>query len=100
MSGVIITCFFTQDHIFCKENRRLEASIRVKSFFGFLNFQDGHLSVDHFVSFKLASGPLPWTPTCHNMVLGRVYQFVAMPLGLANAPWGFTNLVKKIEQVG
>ena len=46
---------------------------------------------------------VPMAPTVHKLlrfqVLGKVYQFVAMPFGLATAPREFTTLVKEVKRM-
>ena len=46
---------------------------------------------------------IPMAPTVHKLlrfqVLGKVYQFVAMPFGLATAPREFTTLVKEVKRM-
>ena len=45
----------------------------------------------------------PFSPLVHScsefLFLGRVYQFVAMPLGLATSLLGFTSLVKEVRKL-
>ena len=46
---------------------------------------------------------VPMAPTVHKLlrfqVFGKVYQFVAMPFGLATAPREFTTLVKEVKRM-
>ena len=46
---------------------------------------------------------VPMAPTVHKLlrfqVLGKVYQFVAMPFGLATAPREFTTLIKEVKRM-
>ena len=46
---------------------------------------------------------IPMAPSVHKLlrfqVLGKVYQFVAMPFGLATAPREFTTLVKEVKRM-
>ena len=42
---------------------------------------------------------LLWFILAQILFLGRVYQFVAVPLGLATGPRGFTSLVKQVRKL-
>ena len=46
---------------------------------------------------------IPMAPSVHKLlrfqVLGKLYQFVAMPFGLATAPREFTTLVKEVKRM-
>ena len=76
----------------------------------FLDCQDGNLSFDHslpsswpvdhvfcllFASFLSVGSFGSILLSC----LGRMYQFVAMPLGIATGPSGFTSLVKEVRKL-
>ena len=115
--GSIVPGFLQQTLCSGKEDRKMEASNRFelfKYFSGLPHLQDRNCSVhqkfpsnwpvDNF------SGPyldayfhIPMAPSVHKLlrfqVLDKLYQFVAMPFGLATAPREFTTLVKEVKRM-
>ena len=94
----------------------LVGSLQHRTLFGsfpdFPNFQGVNLSVDHFLTSNwpvdyfsssvclLSLLWLFWFTLAQSFALGRVFQFVAMPLGLATSLSGFTSSVKEVREVG
>ena len=115
--GFFISGFLQQTFPCGKEDWRMEASNRFESFkslSGLPHFQDGNYSVHQKLPSSWPvdnfSGPqgriLPHSHGSfgsHKLlrfqVLGKLYQFVAMPFGLATAPREFTTLVKEVKRM-
>ena len=114
--GFFIPGFLQQTFPCGKEDWRMEASNRFESFKSLSGLPTFRMETTQSIRNSLQVGQwttsldlkdayfhIPMAPSVHKLhrfqVLGKLYQFVAMPFGLATAPREFTTLVKEVKRM-